>query len=403
LETFALTDHSSKAAVKAPADRRRRRGIYLGLLTIGLLVGWLYYQFYVPHRRWWKWEHPTPVTFNGPSTALQRTVIVPTLDSPIPAGKSTIWSASLQMTWNELKRVVGGPVHLKHAESLSNVLNQSAITDADLPRDMYYAAAGWFKDGIADKIAADMRSRFPEMAPPHFSTGPGGLAYAFLRPSVAFTYPYAENPEPLTFHDSNDGATRLASFGITESSMRQDLMRDQIEVLFAERAENNNEFGSPPVSFGLDLCKDSRPNQVLLAWLPRQATLAQAVGEVQRLAARTQADRKRFHYTDTLLVPTMHWRIDHRFSELEGTDKTFDNPALAAMHMDRWPETIEFKLDKSGAELITESLAVWASVPVDFRFERPFLIIMQTRGASHPFFAMWVDNAELLQPWPAKP
>jgi hypothetical protein len=388
--------------VQARSDRRRRRGIYLGLLTIGLLLGWIYYQFYVPHRRWWKWEYPTPVTFNGLSTALQRTVIIPTLDAPIPAGKSAIWSASLQLTWNELKRVVGGPVHLKHAEALSSALNQSAISDADLPKDMYYAAAGSFKDGIADKIDTDMRSRFPEMAPPHFSKGGGGLAYAFLRPGIAFTYPYAESREPLVFRDSNHGATKLASFGITESSMRQDLMREQIEVLFAEMTENKNEFGSHPVSFGLDLCKDSRPSQVLLAWIPRQATLAQAVEEVQRLAAHTPAERKRFNYTDTLLVPTMHWRIDHRFSELEGADKTFDNPALGGMHMEHWSETVEFKLDKSGAELITESLGVWASIPVDFRFERPFLIIMQARGAAHPFFVMWVDNSELLQPWPSK-
>jgi hypothetical protein len=27
---------------------------------------------------------------------------------------------------------------------------------------------------------------------------------------------------------------------------------------------------------------------------------------------------------------------------------------------------------------------------------RPFLIYLKKRGAGHPFFVMWVDNAELL-------
>jgi hypothetical protein len=31
-----------------------------------------------------------------------------------------------------------------------------------------------------------------------------------------------------------------------------------------------------------------------------------------------------------------------------------------------------------------------------FIFDRPFLIVVKKRGAEHPFFVMWVDNAELL-------
>jgi hypothetical protein len=37
-----------------------------------------------------------------------------------------------------------------------------------------------------------------------------------------------------------------------------------------------------------------------------------------------------------------------------------------------------------------------AALPREFVFNRPFLVYMQKRGAEHPFFVMWVDNAELL-------
>src|SRR5437868_3423219 len=50
-------------------------------------------------------------TFDGSSTDLRQTVIVSTLDTPIPDGKSAIWCSSFQLAWNRLKAgVVGGPI-----------------------------------------------------------------------------------------------------------------------------------------------------------------------------------------------------------------------------------------------------------------------------------------------------
>jgi hypothetical protein len=35
-------------------------------------------------------------------------------------------------------------------------------------------------------------------------------------------------------------------------------------------------------------------------------------------------------------------------------------------------------------------------IPMYYLFDKPFLVYMKKRGAEHPFFVMWVDNAELL-------
>jgi hypothetical protein len=32
-------------------------------------------------------------------------------------------------------------------------------------------------------------------------------------------------------------------------------------------------------------------------------------------------------------------------------------------------------------------------------FDKPFLIVLERVGATAPYFAMWVDNPELLVPW----
>jgi hypothetical protein len=42
-------------------------------------------------------------TFSGKSDQLKQTVIVPTLDTPCPAGKNVIWCSSFQLAWNELR------------------------------------------------------------------------------------------------------------------------------------------------------------------------------------------------------------------------------------------------------------------------------------------------------------
>jgi len=92
----------------------------------------------------------------------------------------------------------------------------------------------------------------------------------------------------------------------------------------------------------------------------------------------------------------MHWRVSHHFKELEGKDKQFLNPELSSLYLDTAFQMIQFRLDRSGAELSSESKAFVAPIPSHFYFNRPFLIILKKRDVKHPFFVMWVDNAELL-------
>ena len=66
------------------------------------------------------------------------------------------------------------------------------------------------------------------------------------------------------------------------------------------------------------------------------------------------------------------------------------------LYLGRAYQMIQFRLDKSGADLASVSEAMVASGPRDFHFDRPYLITMARRGAEHPYFAMWVDNDELM-------
>jgi len=96
---------------------------------------------------------------------------------------------------------------------------------------------------------------------------------------------------------------------------------------------------------------------------------------------------------DVLMVPEMFWEIDHRFEELINRIVANANPAMPIIEA---RQGIKFRLDRYGAMLESEVMIAAAAIPRYFRFNRPFLVYMKKRDCEQPFFAMWVDNAELL-------
>jgi hypothetical protein len=93
----------------------------------------------------------------------------------------------------------------------------------------------------------------------------------------------------------------------------------------------------------------------------------------------------------------MAWKVSHRFKEIEGKDKKFLNAALRDLYLDTAIQTIQFRLDRSGADLASESKVFVKPSASLFHVNRPFLVYMMKRGDKHPFFVAWVENAELLE------
>ena len=121
---------------------------FLGLTTV-LFLNWL------------QSTKDYPLSFDGSSDQLKQTVMVPTLDTPVPTGKSAIWCASFQMAWNKFKaEVAKSPVQIK-GELVAERLNHAEQSEDDLEPSSFYAAAGWVRDGFVEKIQADMTRLFP--------------------------------------------------------------------------------------------------------------------------------------------------------------------------------------------------------------------------------------------------
>jgi hypothetical protein len=358
------------------------------LVPLCLVGGFLLWAFWPPPS-----PPTTPSTFDS-SEKYPRTLIVPTLDAPVPYGKNVIWCSSLQLAWNKLKsEIVKGPVELDQWQEVADRLNTAVQSEADLPEDAYYAAAGWDSHGIQNEIRTEMARRFPGVMvnlPPPSRTD--GVAYAYLQAQVKFTRPYHEYSPAFQFARGRI----VKGFGLDPQYPGSPQLCDQVEVFYATAGRRGQ-----MQEYAVDLCRDSRPNQLVAAMVQPGTNLAECLARHHAMMTGQPMDvgGKRLLPDDELRVPNTSWRIEHHFSELEG--RRIQSPE-GLLFLKTAIQSIDFRLDRTGAAISSES-----RIDVDkkggiigprlFYFDRPFLLVMKKRNAEHPFFVMWIDNDELLQ------
>jgi len=360
----------------------------VGLIVLGAGVG----------VAWWLLSPagPRPAEAGLRDVVPTRTAIVPTLDTPIPEGKSALWCASFQIAWEHFKKdVTKGPVRLGGADDLARRLNDAPSVADTVREEDVYAKGGFLRDGVIEKIEREMAGRFPGVPVPTLA-GPltEGVAFAYLRASLPFTRRYADHKERLLFRGVDGEGKPVRSFGIPTSLGRRSELFRQIEVLHA--ADNEPGHG---LAFVIDPCRDTYPYQLLLARLPRKATLAEALADMEKRARKGVEpgfDLLRNAYA--FWVPHMRFRIAHRFAALEGRDLL--NPSTEGLHLARAEQCVDFRLDASGASLASNSILDGAKgEPPELRLNDPFLLVMRQRGEARSFLVLWIENDELLEPW----
>jgi hypothetical protein len=363
--------------------------IAAGVVAVALSLAWFFWPFGEAYE-------PLKKSFDGDSQKLAHTVIVPTLETPIPEDKSAIWCSSFQIAWNRLKEdVLHEPVVLKGAETASSRLNGAKPSDKDLSPQSFYAAAGWAKDGIVEKVRRDMAQKFPGVTVMDLSVPlDGALAYGYLSATIKYKHKYIDGQSRLSFPVGDGTRHAVGSFGFlgADESMRP--VRGQAEVLFSSSVRD------PVSEFAIDLCRDSA-DQIVVARIPRQTSLADALATVRAKISAYPVDShlRTLGRTDSLLVPNMSWRVVHRFEELEG--KHFANANWTSGRLEAALQVIDLTMDRSGTEVKSEAKSMMKSAIPDRQnqlfFDEPYLLYLQKRGSEQPFFAMWVANTELLQ------
>ncbi len=333
---------------------------------------------------------PPPLT-SGKSEDFPKTQIVATLDTPMEPGKNVIWCATMQAMWKQLERdILKGPAEMEKPSDECDRLNAAPDPAGDLPEGAYYVAVGRIGEGIENRIQSDMKRLFPEreLALPRGGGAPPDafVGYTYLEASVHFTVPFLDLNSPEKFVDGEGDSTKVRFFGDIKTSPID------LEVLLVKESEWGD-----ATEFALDLCKDSSPNQIVVACIEPQDTLSGTLASLETKISEWEQNKPSDIILDKIAVPEMNWDIVHRFVSLG--QNVFLNDGAGRNAFAYVEQDIRFKLDKRGAELSSEAIGVAKSAPVAVircLANCPFLVYMKKRGAEKPFFVMWVDNAELL-------
>jgi len=329
---------------------------------------------------------------------LSATLVTADIDEPITPGTNLIWCATLPLAWNEMVSLTGQKVtfldELPQPPALAT-LNEGAITRSVLDEPSYFAQAGVVQDGIVDQILAVMAARFPEVTPnlPDAPMNPTDfIAYAYLLKNLVFPLPFEKLPQPLDF--AGEG---VLAFGISGKSRVDPAILQQVSVL--DCVSNDD--------FVIELKTDSETDQVILAKVQPGATLKATVSAV--LARTTGDERVALREDDILKIPKFNFDITRSYDEWVG--RPFAAPLLSTRFFGRADvpyaivgaiQLIRFELNEAGVRLESQATIHGGAAtsipptPISLVFDRPFLLLMKLASADQPYFAMWIDNPELL-------
>lgn len=336
---------------------------------------------------------------SGDAAAFSRTIVAPHLEQPLVRDRNILWCATFQLAWNEVCSLIGEDVHLDRDPSMVAPLNARRVTWADVDRASCVAVAGFVRDGIFDRIRAELAMTFRGEARPQLIPNPANarlqdiVAYAYLYKNLEFPTPFEKMETPLDFGAAR---ARVASFGVGPNKDGPPAMYDQVTILDYKSADD----------FVIELMTKSPDDRVILAKLARQPTLQAAVDHV---ASRQPVGLPvRMGVTDVLQVPKLNFDIRRNYAELLWKRLRVANPKVASdLILLQATQDIRFEMNEIGVKLRSEAAihfgcsAAAPPPPVHVLiFDKPFLVLLQRRDARQPYFAMWVQNAELLVPQP---
>jgi hypothetical protein len=329
---------------------------------------------------------------------LKATVITPSVDAKIEPGKNVLWCSTFQLVWNEGCRYAGGDIHLKDEPPVVAALNRKLGDERDVDADSCLVMCGLVQDGVVKKIQQELQRKFQGQADPDLLNSierelppDGWVGYAYLFRALPFKYPFRRLKEPLSF-----GSAQVMSFGLRNATCRMDDVHKAAQVIVLDYVDSDD--------FVLELKPKNNSERIVLAKIPPAKTLQETIEAVRsRIASTTLSEwKKNFDSGGSIVVPVLNFDLLQTYDDLYGKPITTTGP-LQGMPTVLAMQTIRFRLDERGAILKSEAaVAKCAEGPEptrQFIFDKPFLILLERKDAAQPYFALWVDNPELLVPF----
>ncbi len=317
----------------------------------------------------------------APAEQLTNTVVTAYLDCPIPKRSNLLWCATFQLAWDQLRSLVGEPIQLDPPLKECDILNKSPINTNDLDASSYIAVAGRGPQALAS-IKKELETRFAGAARPELL--PSALrdqdliAYAYLFQHLPFKCAFTRMNYPFAF-----AGAKVASFGMMDGS-HEDERAKQV-VVHDYRHQDD---------FIVELLPTNSRHRIILAHVPPAGTLSALIETLQsRINAAMPAQSAAI---SKLQIPIIGFDLLKTYTDFQ-RKLDVENPMFKETQLTDALQSIRFRLDEKGAVLKSEAVFLEGGERgLCLVFRKPFLVLLQKQGASTPYLALWVANAELL-------
>ena len=333
-------------------------------------------------------------------TKVERTAISPYLEAQLDTANNTLYCAPFQMAWSKMRnQVIKEDIRLSDNPLAARQLNRQLLGNDDVSSGSYVAEAGVSSQELVERINRGLREKFGDQGGesfqmPQTATGERSIiAYACLHKNLEFRTEFEKLTTPVPFQ-ANGSSTPVLAFGIESFSYSKRLhekLATQIDV-FDYRNDND---------FILSLTSKSDDDQIILAKVKPGRSL---LDTYQSVAKRIVNGKKtNIWENEALKIPKIDFDLSHSFPELEG--KRLLNSSWDGWLIAKAVQDTRFKLDEKGAVLKSraffmamkgEAPAPGDAKPRMFIFDKPFLIYLKQKTGKYPYFALWVNNPELM-------
>lgn len=265
-------------------------------------------------------------------------------------------------------------------------LNKKTFTSADIDAASYVALAGFVKEGIHQKIRDALTAKFGSSNVPapildKSSIEDHLVAYAYMFKRLEFAVPFERIDDGFNF-----SGVKVLAFGMAGEKPIHAKMAPQAIIL------DLRDFND----FVVELKTKSMQDRLILAKIQPGKTLSETIRMVDD---RIRAGRpEKCGPEDELGVPKFNLDIIRTYSEIERTELAVGNPKVGrGAFVTSAKQTIRFRMDEKGVVLKSQAhVIVGRSLYRCLVFDKPFLLMLKRTNAKVPYFAMWVDNPEVL-------
>lgn len=334
-------------------------------------------------------------------TKTANTIFTAHLEGPITSGSNTLYCASFQKAWDMMRdQVIRGDIRLADDPLTAMLLNRQSLGKDDISLDSYVAGAGTYSQELVERVNRELREKFGSQVDENFSVPQASagdrsiIAYAFLYKNLEFPTEFEKLHTPLSFQ-ANGNTTPVKAFGIklfSHSKRLHEKLANQVAVL--DYRDDND--------FVLSLNSKSKDDEIILAKIKPGKTILDTYQAVtKRISSGTKSE---MWENESLKIPKFDFDLSHNFPEFEG--KLLLNKGWEKWHIATAVQDIRFKLDEKGAVLRSRTIIRMAMKgeapqrslkPRMFIFDKPFLVCLKQKTGNSPYFALWVNNPELMR------